>query len=252
MSKKVLFAALMLGFTLAGMARSSQEEVCLKDGSALNGTSMDMVSNEPVKMQAQEGNILVYKDISKIIKEVNGLSQDEDDDEPAGVAQRGYKGFLGFGAQYWYGKRSSVSVFTSHGYQFNSHIFLGGGVACLIRVDDNDYRSDNDDYYYYLTENYHYRTKNYHYRTKKNSENFLLPVYTCFRCNFLSKRFSPFIEVKEGYSLVGITGVYAEVSSGLRIGVGRKGQAVNVALGGIVLGNKGEKIAGNFKVFFEF
>ncbi len=109
MSKKVLFAALMLGFTLAGMARSSQEEVCLKDGSALNGTSMDMVSNEPVKMQAQEDNILVYKDISKITKEVNGLSQDEDDDEPAGVAKRGYKGFVGFGAQYWNVKQSSAS-----------------------------------------------------------------------------------------------------------------------------------------------
>lgn len=109
MSKKVLFAALMLGFTLAGMARSSQEEVCLKDGSVLNGTSMDMVSNEPVKMQAQEGNMLVYKDISKITKEVNGLSQDEDDDEPAGVAKRGYKGFAGFGAQYWNVKQSSAS-----------------------------------------------------------------------------------------------------------------------------------------------
>lgn len=245
MSKKVLFAALMLGFTLAGMARSSQEEVCLKDGSALNGTSMDMVSNEPVKMQAQEGNILVYKDISKITKEVNGLSQDEDDDESAGVAKRGYKGFVGLGAQYWNVKQSSASVFTSHGYQFNSHIFLGGGVACLIRVDDNDYRSDND--YYRL-----YKEDYYYYRTKNKSENFLLPVYTCFRYNLLSKRFSPFIEVKEGYSLVGIMGVYAEVSLGLRIGVGRKGQAVNVALGGIVLGNKGEYTAGNFKVFFEF
>lgn len=251
MSKKVLFAALMLGFTLAGMARSSQEEVCLKDGSALNGTSMDMVSNEPVKMQAQEGNILVYKDISKITKEVNGLSQDEDDDESAGVAKRGYKGFVGLGAQYWNVKQSSASVFTSHGYQFNSHIFLGGGVACLIRVDDNDYRSDNElyadnDYYRLYKEDYYY------YRTKNKSENFLLPVYTCFRYNLLSKRFSPFIEVKEGYSLVGIMGVYAEVSLGLRIGVGRKGQAVNVALGGIVLGNKGEYTAGNFKVFFEF
>lgn len=245
MSKKVLFAALMLGFTLAGMARSSQEEVCLKDGSALNGTSMDMVSNEPVKMQAQEGNMLVYKDISKITKEVNGLSQDEDDDEPAGVAKRGYKGFLGFGVQNWNGKQSSVSVFTSHGYQFNSHIFLGGGVACLIRVDDNDYRSDND--YYRL-----YKEDYYYYRTKNKSGNFFLPVYAHFRYNLLSKRVSPFIEAKEGYSLVGITGIYAEVSSGLRIGVGRKGQAVNVALGGIVLGNKGEKIAGNFKVFFEF
>lgn len=232
MLKKVLFATLMLGFTLAGMARSSQEVVYLKDGSVVNGTSMDMVSNEPVKMQAQEGNMLVYKDISKITKEVNGLSQDED--EPTGVAKRGYKGFVGFGAQYWNVDESSASLFTSHGYQFNSHIFLGGGVAYLTTLDDDD-RSDNKDYYY--------RTEH---------KNFLLPVYTCFRCNFLSKRFSPFVEVKEGYSLAGFTGVYAEVSLGLRIGVGRKGQAINVALGGIALGVKGEYTAGNFKVFFEF
>lgn len=232
MLKKVLFATLMLGFTLAGMARSSQEVVYLKDGSVVNGTSMEMVSNEPVKMQTQEGNMLVYKDISKITKEVNGLSQDED--EPAGVARRGYKGFVGSGAQYWNGDGSSASLFTSHGYQFNSHIFLGGGIAYLTTLDDDD-RSDNKDYYY--------RTEH---------KNFLLPVYTCFRCNFLSKRFSPFIEVKEGYSLAGIPGVYAEVSSGLRIGVGRKGQAINVALGGIALGVKGEYTAGNFKVFVEF
>lgn len=223
MSKKVLFAALMLGFTLAGMARSSQEEVCLKDGSALNGTSMEMVSNEPVKMQAQEGNILVYKDISNITKEVNGLSQDEDDDEPAGVAKRGYKGFLGFGVQYWNGKQSSASAFTSHGYQFNSHIFLGGGVAYLTRLAYDERALD-----------------------------YLLPVYAHFRYNFLSKRVSPFVEVKAGYSLAGVlTDAYSEASLGLRIGVGRKGQAVNVALGGIALGAKGEYTAGNFKVFFE-
>ena len=225
MLKKVLFATLMLGFTLAGMARSSQEVVYLKDGSVVNGTSMDMVSNEPVKMQAQEGNMLVYKDISKITKEVNGLSQDED--EPAGVARRGYKGFIGFGAQYWNVDESSASLFTSHGYQFNSHIFLGGGIAYLKNIFEifGDERDELD---------------------------YVLPVYAHFRYNLLSKRFSPFIEVKEGYSLAGITGVYAEVSSGLRIGVGRKGQAINVALGGIALGVKGEYTAGNFKVFVEF
>lgn len=225
MLKKVLFATLMLGFTLAGMARSSQEVVYLKDGSVVNGTSMEMVSNEPVKMQTQEGNMLVYKDISKITKEVNGLSQDED--EPAGVARRGYKGFVGSGAQYWNGDGSSASLFTSHGYQFNSHIFLGGGIAYLKNIFEifGDERDELD---------------------------YVLPVYAHFRYNLLSKRFSPFIEVKEGYSLAGITGVYAEVSSGLRIGVGRKGQAINVALGGIALGVKGEYTAGNFKVFFEF
>ncbi len=225
MLKKVLFATLMLGFTLAGMARSSQEVVYLKDGSVVNGTSMEMVSNEPVKMQTQEGNMLVYKDISKITKEVNGLSQDED--EPAGVARRGYKGFIGFGAQYWNVDESSASLFTSHGYQFNSHIFLGGGIAYLKNIFEifGDERDELD---------------------------YVLPVYAHFRYNLLSKRFSPFIEVKEGYSLAGITGVYAEVSSGLRIGVGRKGQAINVALGGIALGVKGEYTAGNFKVFVEF
>lgn len=115
-----------------------------------------------------------------------------------------------------------VKVFTSHGYQFNSHIFLGGGVAYLTRLAYDERALD-----------------------------YLLPVYAHFRYNLLSKRFSPFIEAKEGYSLAGITGIYAEVSSGLRIGVGRKGQAVNVALGGIVLGNTGDNIAVNFKVFFE-
>lgn len=249
MSKKVLFAALMLGFTLAGMARSSQEEVCLKDGSALNGTSMDMVSNEPVKMQAQEGNILVYKDISKITKEVNGLSQDEDDDESAGVAKRGYKGFAGLGVQYWKGDESSASVFTSHGYQFNSHIFLGGGIAYLKKISGDG--RDELDYELYYDKFYKRFNKRYRLVDKRDELDYLLPVYAHFRYNLLSKRFSPFIEVKEGYSLAGITGVYAEVSSGLRIGVGRKGQAVNVALGGIVLGNTGDNIAVNFKVFFE-
>lgn len=116
-----------------------------------------------------------------------------------------------------------VKVFTSHGYQFNSHIFLGGGVAYLTRLAYDERALD-----------------------------YLLPVYAHFRYNLLSKRFSPFIEAKEGYSLAGVlTDAYSEASSGLRIGVGRKGQAVNVALGGIVLGNTGDNIAVNFKVFFE-
>ena len=243
MLKKVLFATLMLGFTLAGMARSSQEVVYLKDGSVVNGTSMEMVSNEPVKMQAQEGSILVYKDISNITKEVNGLSQDEDDDEPAGVAKRGYKGFVGFGAQYWNVDESSASLFTSHGYQFNSHIFLGGGIAYLKNIFEI-FGDERDELNY---DKFHER-----YLNKRDELDYVLPVYAHFRYNLLSKRFSPFIEVKEGYSLAGITGVYAEVSSGLRIGVGRKGQAINVALGGIALGVKGEYTAGNFKVFVEF
>lgn len=118
---------------------------------------------------------------------------------------------------------SDTKVFTSHGYQFNSHIFLGGGVAYLTRLAYDERALD-----------------------------YLLPVYAHFRYNFLSKRVSPFVEVKAGYSLAGVlTDAYSEASLGLRIGVGRKGQAVNVALGGIVLGAKGEYTAGNFKVFFE-
>ena len=91
---------------------------------------------------------------------------------------------------------------TTHGYQFNPYLFLGGGVGALLRS---------------LTE-----------------DGGTFPFFVDFRANFNKKRFSPYGVLKIGYStnpekeLNG--GVYINTALGYRFGLHKK-LAINVSLG---------------------
>lgn len=108
-------------------------------------------------------------------------------------AQSGYRGFadVNFIAGcdgVWSGFNTiGGGVSTTHGYQFNPYVFLGGGVKVQYHSFDNF-----DDTY-------------------------SLPIYAAFRVNMMNRNVSPFADVKLGYSVADITGLYFSPSFGVRI-----------------------------------
>lgn len=100
---------------------------------------------------------------------------------------RGYMGFVEDLISYDVdNEQYSIGFATTHGYQFNPHIFVGAGVGV-------DYNYDKEKYY--------------------------IPVYGDFRWNIISRRATPFIELKSGYGFGDIEGVYESAAIGCDVAI---------------------------------
>ena len=97
------------------------------------------------------------------------------------------------GPQGWYWE-----VSTTHGYQFNPYLFLGGGIGVLEEYD------------------------------------VILPFFVDFKANFNKKRISPYANLKLGYTANTTKGLdggaYANLLFGLRFGIYKK-LALNLSFG---------------------
>ncbi len=100
-------------------------------------------------------------------------------------------------------------ISTSHGYQLNPNIFLGGGIA------------------------YHYYSLDYF-----DGHN-AVPVFANFRVNMNSNKVSPFFDAKIGYSAGDFEGLYASPSFGVRVGI-KDNLGVNFSIGYTAQGFKYE------------
>ena len=109
--------------------------------------------------------------------------------------RRGYKGSFDIGYEFTVGNFDGrlFGVSTSHGFQFNPYIYLGGGLALNYYHDD----FDEDSYG-------------------------VIPVFINVRTNFTTSRISPYFDFKTGYSINEDGGFYANPSIGVRFGLGRK------------------------------
>lgn len=100
----------------------------------------------------------------------------------------GYKGFfdLEFGL-------CGTGITTSHGYQLNPHFYVGAGVSGLLAFD----RIPTD-------------------------ELGLIPVFLDFRATLLSKKTTPYFDMKIGYGIYVNNGFRINPSLGCRIGLSKK------------------------------
>ncbi len=201
--KKILLALLLFaGSVSATMAQTLNDVVYLKDGSVIHGIIVEQVPNESVKVKTADGSLFVckYENISKITKEEPADQPISRGDYWRNGAKRGYKAFIGaaiVGGTDDYG-RDRLEFSTIHGYQFNSHIFLGAGMGV------NYYTTDNSD--------------------------ISMPVFGAFRVNILNSRITPFIGLRMGYSFFDMEGVYFSSEVGCRFGL-RSNNAINISLG---------------------
>ena len=99
-------------------------------------------------------------------------------------SQKGYKASFEIG--YTHGIDEGIgraAVFTTHGYQFNPYLFVGGGVGVNRFLSEKAWG---------------------------------VPVFAKVRVDMFNKSISPFIDAKVGYSITNVNGFYFSPSLGCR------------------------------------
>ncbi|MGN0028448.1 MAG: hypothetical protein ACI35Q_01770 [Marinilabiliaceae bacterium] len=225
--KEVLFSvAALLCASAAAQDPAGQDVVYLRNGSVIHGDVVE-VTPQSVKVVNGFGDRMVFEmpDVERIVKEPRpaaALSPATAAEAPAsdalGCPARGYRGFVDFNVMEGFlvndggydGHYSHAGLLTTHGYQFNPRIFVGAGLGVLWQTDDNQ-GSDFD---------------------------CLIPVYSAFRCDFVARKVSPFVDVRlGGFSNTAnseFRGFYMSLAVGVRV------RRFNASLGYEYLNNFGE------------
>lgn len=136
---------------------------------------------------------------------------------------QGYRGFvdssnyldLNFG--FLVGDGGSSRIYTggssTHGYQFNNWLFVGGGVGFEYNL---DWKSD---------------------RNNDGEHRYVIPLYAEGRLDAKWGKFTPFFSARIGANLADHGGLYFSPTIGYRFNWGRK-SAINLGLGISVIGSR--------------
>lgn len=127
--------------------------------------------------------------------------------------ERGYRGFVDGSMTFHietslYGSKSHewLGAQTSHGYQFNPHLFVGAGIGYEALLNNGSSRQKR-----------------------------IFPVFADVRSDWKFGKFTPFIDAKLGANFTKGTGLYFSPSIGYRFNWGTK-MAVNLAVGASFFG----------------
>lgn len=198
-----LLSILFLGISTHAQAQQTSRQVdvvYLKNGSIIRGQVISYSPDEGVRIQTADGSIFVYEadSLERITKETDDFwsSSPAEMRRQARRTLAGYKGFVDVGIS---SNDCSFQLGTSHGYQFNNYVYLGGGLGIHHYFDFED-------------------------------DVFAVPVFLNFRVNFLNKRVTPLFDLKLGYSSGDLEGAFASLELGIRIALTGK-KAINVQLG---------------------
>ncbi len=169
---------------------NEQDVVYLKNGSVIHGQIVEAFPDSIIKIRNNYNDVLVYPmgDVQKMTKEANTSSamstiQSADGTGPY-IPSRGYRGFVD--ANILVGDYENVGILTTHGFQFNSHIFAGAGVGYFWDNWDID----------------------------------VLPIYAACRYDILACKVSPFVDLRAGGVVspsYGDSGAFFSVTAGVRV-----------------------------------
>lgn len=203
MRKLLLLLTLLLSISTYVAAQNYTEVVYLKNGSVIKGVIIEQVPNVSLKIKTSDGSLIICQmnDVEKITKEeryTRDYRKDVNNRKAARNTLKGYKGFVdvGYIADLSDYNADKVEVSTSHGYQFNNYFYVGGGVAV-------DFYTDAD--------------------------LIAAPIFVDFRANFINKKITPFADIKTGYSVGDVEGVYVATGIGVRFSLKGK-KALNLKL----------------------
>lgn len=213
--RKIYVVLLMCCCLLGANAQQMLEEVVYtKNGSVVRGIITEMRPDESLKIETADGNVFVFamRDVEKITKEpIWGPPRRGHHPHPqcamraASYDVRGYRGFIEAGVAAGVGdyNLTRLEVNTSHGYQFNPYLFVGGGLGM---------------HYYF------------------DASEALIPIFADCRVNVLPGRISPYIDFKLGYS-VGVSdglygaGLFLAPGIGARFELADRTHAIRAGLG---------------------
>lgn len=192
---------MLLGFSAYGIAQNYIEVVYLKNGSIIRGVVIEQVPNVSLKIKTADGSIFAYpmSEVERITKEMPSRYKNYEEIRSGKNRLKGYKGFVDAGFTFDVSDydANKFELSTSHGYQFNNHFFVGGGLAL-------NYYTDLD--------------------------LFSVPIFTNFRANFMNQKITPYGDIKMGYSAGDIEGFYAAFAFGVRFSLVKK-TALNLSIG---------------------
>ncbi len=128
--KFVLLIALLWVGQVAMAQSNGKYTVHLKNGSVVHGTTVGDVSDGNIKIQNDHGDVFVFglDEVASATKDTVSLSDGRfakyvGTQSPA----RGYRGFVD--GNFLFGDGFEYQILTTHGFQFNPHIFAGAGAG---------------------------------------------------------------------------------------------------------------------------
>ena len=125
---------------------------------------------------------------------------------------QGYRGHVDAGYSIGIGDYDfdRFEVNTSHGYQFNPFFFVGAGVGIHFMSS--------------------YATAGMEIPLDQRESLTDVPVFGHLRCNFMNRKFSPFVDLRGGYFVTNSGGLYLNAAVGCRYAFNEK-MAVNLSVG---------------------
>ena len=165
--------------TFIGLAK---DVVYLKNGSVIKGTVLEIKPEQSIKIKTSDGSIFVFQ-----IDEVDHMQTEPDNDNQVYKAEeasnsyldRGFRGLVDFGGHVGFsdGKDNyQFSAAFTGGYQFNSFLFVGGGVSPTVNLYYNDWYYDDE-----------------------IETSVFIPIYGAIRFDFIDKKVTPFLDARVGY-----------------------------------------------------
>lgn len=176
------------------VAQEYQDVVYLKNGTVIKGFYHDFYTADSLRMETIDGGYFVcnINDIYRIAKERKDVYLLKKRDTEREWRLKGYRAFIDYGS--WVNIKDTrvlaTAFSTTHGYQFNRHLFLGAGIGIEnISVADREYT------------------------ILQNGIN--LPAFVAAKAYILRTRIAPYIDLRGGYTVLGIKGWNAAAAAGV-------------------------------------
>lgn len=202
MKKKIV--VLVLALTSAVFSVSARDILSLKNGSVIKGELIE-ATGEQVKFKTADGSLWVYG-MSEVISVTKEKQAEETVAEEIEAAPKKKKEFSKKGYRTQIEQTLEFGDFVAFGYdaifgyQFNSHLQLGGGIG--LRGLSGEVTGDG----------------------------FGVPLYADFKVNFLKTKVTPFADLKAGALITADPSFYFSPSVGVKIHFS-KARALSISTG---------------------
>ena len=202
MKKKIV--VLMLALASGVFSVSARDILSLKNGSVIKGELIE-ATGEQVKFKTADGSLWVYG-MSEVISVTKEKQAEETVAEEIEAAPKKKKEFSKKGYRTQIEQTLEIGDFVAFGYdaifgyQFNSHLQLGGGIG--LRGLSGEVTGDG----------------------------FGVPLYADFKVNFLKTKVTPFADLKAGALITADPSFYFSPSVGVKIHFS-KARALSISTG---------------------
>lgn len=151
---RLLALSLALSLSAAAFSQQAQDVVYLKNGTIIHGSILEFQPGGNVKVKNNVGDIFVYPadQVEKMSKEsasgdgirYTSAAASYSNSSSSSSLIRGYRGFVDGGVYAgrvfddgYVSTYTRIGFTTTHGFQFNPHIFFGGGLGWQIQAGDD-------------------------------------------------------------------------------------------------------------------